>query len=162
MRWISQFHLFTLCPKQKVGTCRRLARSIAIAFPKPLWLESHHRRDFFQWAKGQSLSDIDSLSLFACQQIASPQPGSPSRKNGIISQLTRVLVGLYEEPERPANARDTQRNLCVELNVEQHWELFFYVFHKVLALEVIFRKYVHVACFSKVFIWIHDFSRKWS
>lgn len=26
------------------------------------------------------------------------------RKNGIISQLTRVLVGLYEEPERPANA----------------------------------------------------------
>merc|ERR1711879_712622 len=27
-------------------------------------------------------------------------------KNGIISQLTRVLVGLYEEPERPANAID--------------------------------------------------------
>mmetsp|Transcript_31622 Transcript_31622/g.58099 ORF Transcript_31622/g.58099 Transcript_31622/m.58099 type:complete len:97 (-) Transcript_31622:87-377(-) len=27
-------------------------------------------------------------------------------KNGIISQLTRVLVGLYEEPERPANAVD--------------------------------------------------------
>ena len=26
------------------------------------------------------------------------------RKNGIISQLTRVLVGLYEEPERPGNA----------------------------------------------------------
>merc|ERR1719380_539893 len=27
-------------------------------------------------------------------------------KNGIISQLTRVLVGLYEEPERPPNAID--------------------------------------------------------
>mmetsp|Transcript_15297 Transcript_15297/g.12322 ORF Transcript_15297/g.12322 Transcript_15297/m.12322 type:complete len:98 (+) Transcript_15297:122-415(+) len=27
-------------------------------------------------------------------------------KNGVISQLTRVLVGLYEEPERPANAVD--------------------------------------------------------
>mmetsp|Transcript_59293 Transcript_59293/g.190782 ORF Transcript_59293/g.190782 Transcript_59293/m.190782 type:complete len:98 (+) Transcript_59293:93-386(+) len=27
-------------------------------------------------------------------------------KNGIIAQLTRVLVGLYEEPERPANAID--------------------------------------------------------
>merc|ERR1712083_956314 len=27
-------------------------------------------------------------------------------KNGIITQLTRVLVGLYEEPERPANAID--------------------------------------------------------
>eukprot|EP00438_Fugacium_kawagutii_P001133 Skav218124 [mRNA] locus=scaffold759:283923:285328:- [translate_table: standard] len=27
-------------------------------------------------------------------------------KNGIISQLTRVLVGLYEEPERPGNAID--------------------------------------------------------
>merc|ERR1711988_1387978 len=27
-------------------------------------------------------------------------------KNGIISQLTRVLVGLYDEPERPANAID--------------------------------------------------------
>jgi len=27
-------------------------------------------------------------------------------KNGIISQLTRVLVGLYEEPERPQNAID--------------------------------------------------------
>ncbi|CAE8709901.1 unnamed protein product [Polarella glacialis] len=27
-------------------------------------------------------------------------------KNGIISQLTRVLVGLYEEPERPANSID--------------------------------------------------------
>mmetsp|Transcript_57243 Transcript_57243/g.134263 ORF Transcript_57243/g.134263 Transcript_57243/m.134263 type:complete len:97 (-) Transcript_57243:130-420(-) len=27
-------------------------------------------------------------------------------KNGIISQLTRVLVGLYEEPERPTNAVD--------------------------------------------------------
>mmetsp|Transcript_57242 Transcript_57242/g.134260 ORF Transcript_57242/g.134260 Transcript_57242/m.134260 type:complete len:97 (-) Transcript_57242:130-420(-) len=27
-------------------------------------------------------------------------------KNGIISQLTRVLVGLYEEPERPSNAVD--------------------------------------------------------
>merc|ERR1711957_479111 len=27
-------------------------------------------------------------------------------KNGIVSQLTRVLVGLYEEPERPANAVD--------------------------------------------------------
>jgi hypothetical protein len=26
------------------------------------------------------------------------------RKNGIISQLSGVLVGLYEEPERPANA----------------------------------------------------------
>ena len=39
---------------------------------------------------------------------------------------------------------------------------YFHFFHKVLALEVIFRKYVHVACFSKVFIWIHDFSRKWS
>ena len=24
--------------------------------------------------------------------------------NGVISQLTKVLVGLYEEPERPANA----------------------------------------------------------
>lgn len=37
----------------------------------------------------------------------SPQVASsrPLRKNGIISQLTRVLVGLYEEPERPANAR---------------------------------------------------------
>eukprot|EP00438_Fugacium_kawagutii_P001131 Skav218122 [mRNA] locus=scaffold759:279295:280125:- [translate_table: standard] len=29
-----------------------------------------------------------------------------SMKNGIISQLTRVLVGLYEEPERPGNAID--------------------------------------------------------
>ena len=29
--------------------------------------------------------------------------GSELRKNGIVSQLTRVLVGLYEEPERPAN-----------------------------------------------------------
>merc|ERR1712224_73482 len=27
-------------------------------------------------------------------------------KNGVISQLTRVLVGLYEEPERPVNAVD--------------------------------------------------------
>eukprot|EP00406_Dinophysis_acuminata_P063946 CAMPEP_0179271966 /NCGR_PEP_ID=MMETSP0797-20121207/32251_1 /TAXON_ID=47934 /ORGANISM="Dinophysis acuminata, Strain DAEP01" /LENGTH=101 /DNA_ID=CAMNT_0020980341 /DNA_START=101 /DNA_END=406 /DNA_ORIENTATION=- len=27
-------------------------------------------------------------------------------KNGVISQLTRVLVGLYEEPERPGNAID--------------------------------------------------------
>jgi len=27
-------------------------------------------------------------------------------KNGVISQLTRVLVGLYEEPERPSNAID--------------------------------------------------------
>mmetsp|Transcript_36483 Transcript_36483/g.100471 ORF Transcript_36483/g.100471 Transcript_36483/m.100471 type:complete len:98 (+) Transcript_36483:82-375(+) len=27
-------------------------------------------------------------------------------KNGIISQLTKVLVGLYEEPERPPNAID--------------------------------------------------------
>merc|ERR1712193_463331 len=27
-------------------------------------------------------------------------------KNGIISQLTRVLVGLYEEPEWPSNAVD--------------------------------------------------------
>lgn len=27
-------------------------------------------------------------------------------KNGVIAQLTRVLVGLYEEPERPANAID--------------------------------------------------------
>mmetsp|Transcript_16919 Transcript_16919/g.33058 ORF Transcript_16919/g.33058 Transcript_16919/m.33058 type:complete len:98 (-) Transcript_16919:152-445(-) len=27
-------------------------------------------------------------------------------KNGIIAQLTRVLVGLYEEPERPPNAID--------------------------------------------------------
>mmetsp|Transcript_11837 Transcript_11837/g.17851 ORF Transcript_11837/g.17851 Transcript_11837/m.17851 type:complete len:102 (+) Transcript_11837:175-480(+) len=27
-------------------------------------------------------------------------------KNGIIAQLTRVLVGLYEEPERPSNAID--------------------------------------------------------
>ncbi|CAK0833778.1 unnamed protein product [Prorocentrum cordatum] len=27
-------------------------------------------------------------------------------KNGIINQLTRVLVGLYEEPERPGNAVD--------------------------------------------------------
>ncbi len=27
-------------------------------------------------------------------------------KNGVISQLTRVLVGLYEEPERPAQAID--------------------------------------------------------
>lgn len=26
--------------------------------------------------------------------------------NGVISQLTKVLVGLYEEPERPANAID--------------------------------------------------------
>merc|ERR1712224_1114603 len=25
-------------------------------------------------------------------------------KNGVISQLSRVLVGLYEEPERPVNA----------------------------------------------------------
>lgn len=25
-------------------------------------------------------------------------------KNGVIAQLTRVLVGLYEEPERPTNA----------------------------------------------------------
>ena len=35
--------------------------------------------------------------------IQSPTVCTP-RKNGIISQLTRVLVGLYEEPERPANA----------------------------------------------------------
>mmetsp|Transcript_83067 Transcript_83067/g.234995 ORF Transcript_83067/g.234995 Transcript_83067/m.234995 type:complete len:98 (-) Transcript_83067:189-482(-) len=27
-------------------------------------------------------------------------------KSGVISQLTRVLVGLYEEPERPNNAID--------------------------------------------------------
>merc|ERR1711959_283173 len=27
-------------------------------------------------------------------------------KNGVVSQLTRVLVGLYEEPERPNNAVD--------------------------------------------------------
>mmetsp|Transcript_15488 Transcript_15488/g.37221 ORF Transcript_15488/g.37221 Transcript_15488/m.37221 type:complete len:99 (+) Transcript_15488:59-355(+) len=27
-------------------------------------------------------------------------------KNGVISQLTRVLVGLYEEPDRPPNAID--------------------------------------------------------
>ncbi|CEM18300.1 unnamed protein product [Vitrella brassicaformis CCMP3155] len=27
-------------------------------------------------------------------------------KNGVIQQLTRVLVGLYEEPERPVNAID--------------------------------------------------------
>merc|ERR1712118_593553 len=27
-------------------------------------------------------------------------------KNGVVSQLTRVLVGLYEEPERPTNAVD--------------------------------------------------------
>ena len=27
-------------------------------------------------------------------------------KNGVVSQLTRVLVGLYEEPERPSNAVD--------------------------------------------------------
>merc|ERR1711920_1212665 len=27
-------------------------------------------------------------------------------KNGIIAQLTKVLVGLYEEPERPPNAID--------------------------------------------------------
>jgi len=27
-------------------------------------------------------------------------------KNGILSHLTRVLVGLYEEPERPAIALD--------------------------------------------------------
>uniref|UniRef100_A0A0G4F9H2 c-Myc-binding protein n=1 Tax=Chromera velia CCMP2878 TaxID=1169474 RepID=A0A0G4F9H2_9ALVE len=27
-------------------------------------------------------------------------------KNGVIQQLTRVLVGLYEEPERPSNAID--------------------------------------------------------
>ena len=26
--------------------------------------------------------------------------------NGVISQLTKVLVGLYEEPERPPNAVD--------------------------------------------------------
>lgn len=25
-------------------------------------------------------------------------------KNGILDQLTRVLVGLYEEPEKPNNA----------------------------------------------------------
>eukprot|EP00397_Hematodinium_sp_SG-2012_P067326 GEMP01103954.1.p1 GENE.GEMP01103954.1~~GEMP01103954.1.p1 ORF type:complete len:104 (+),score=38.33 GEMP01103954.1:25-312(+) len=25
-------------------------------------------------------------------------------KNGVIAQLTRVLVGLYEEPERPSNS----------------------------------------------------------
>ena len=27
-------------------------------------------------------------------------------KSGVIDQLTRVLVGLYEEPERPQNAID--------------------------------------------------------
>jgi hypothetical protein len=25
-------------------------------------------------------------------------------KSGVIDQLTRVLVGLYEEPEKPGNA----------------------------------------------------------
>ena len=25
-------------------------------------------------------------------------------KSGVIDQLTRVLVGLYEEPEKPSNA----------------------------------------------------------
>ena len=25
-------------------------------------------------------------------------------KNGVVSQLTRVMVGLYDEPDRPANA----------------------------------------------------------
>ncbi len=54
---ISQFHLFTLCPKQTVDACRHLASSLVIlAFPKPLWLESssnHRPCDFFQWAKGQ-------------------------------------------------------------------------------------------------------------
>jgi hypothetical protein len=25
-------------------------------------------------------------------------------KSGVIDQLTRVLVGLYEEPDKPANA----------------------------------------------------------
>ncbi len=27
-------------------------------------------------------------------------------KSGVIDQLTRVLVGLYEEPEKPSNAID--------------------------------------------------------
>ena len=27
-------------------------------------------------------------------------------KSGVIDQLTRVLVGLYEEPEKPGNAID--------------------------------------------------------
>jgi len=27
-------------------------------------------------------------------------------KTGVVDQLTRVLVGLYEEPEKPANAID--------------------------------------------------------
>ncbi|CAJ1401993.1 unnamed protein product [Effrenium voratum] len=39
-----------------------------------------------------------------CRASLRSKDGSP--KNGIVSQLTRVLVGLYEEPERPANAID--------------------------------------------------------
>lgn len=39
-------------------------------------------------------------------ETADSQKKEFRRKNGIISQLTRVLVGLYEEPERPANAID--------------------------------------------------------
>ena len=27
-------------------------------------------------------------------------------KNGVIDQLTKVLVGLYEEPEKPGNVND--------------------------------------------------------
>lgn len=31
-------------------------------------------------------------------------------KSGVIDQLTRVLVGLYEEPERPPNATEWVRS----------------------------------------------------
>ncbi|CAJ1417041.1 unnamed protein product [Effrenium voratum] len=45
-----------------------------------------------------------------CRASLRSKDGSPrgkeAQKNGIVSQLTRVLVGLYEEPERPANAID--------------------------------------------------------
>ena len=38
--------------------------------------------------------------------IRTRRAGRYLEKNGVVSQLTRVLVGLYEEPERPTNAVD--------------------------------------------------------
>jgi hypothetical protein len=53
------------------------------------------------------------LPLLSCIPLLAQTPESKKEefrkyleKSGVIDALTKVLVGLYEEPERPANAVD--------------------------------------------------------
>lgn len=57
----------------------------------------------------QSPNNVFFFMLFSCHQTPESKKEEFRKyleKSGVIDALTKVLVGLYEEPERPPNAVD--------------------------------------------------------